>query len=258
MVVDRATSTPLYLQLKDAIAAGIRDGRLRPGERIGSEAELERSHGVSRITVRQAITALVQEGGLYRVPGKGTYVASPKVAPLAAFTGFSENMRAQGLAPSYRLIEVTSVEPTATVRGQLRLGEHERVLRIERLLLADGEPLGLQVGHYPERLVGSTDRGALNPVALASGSLYGLLENRLGLLLGKAEETVEPAIANRKEVQLLGIAVDAPVLVVRRLSFLVTGEPVETVKLVFRGDKYRYRVDLFRRTRSEADGTGSS
>ncbi|MBA3413717.1 MAG: GntR family transcriptional regulator, partial [Chloroflexia bacterium] len=175
MVVDRATSTPLYLQLKEAIAAGIREGRLRPGERIGSEAELERSHGVSRITVRQAITALVQEGELYRVPGKGTYVAAPKVAPLAAFTSFSENMRAQGLTPSYRLIEATSVEPSATVRGELRLGEHERVLRIERLLLADGVPLGLQVGCYPERLLG-VGRQALHPDALASTSLYGLLE----------------------------------------------------------------------------------
>ena len=247
VLVDRATSTPLYLQLKEAIAAGIRDGRLRPGDRVGSEAELERDHGVSRITVRQAINALVQEGELYRVPGKGTYVAAPKVAPLAAFTSFSENMRAQGLTPSYRLIEATSVEPPPTIRGELRLGERERVLRIERLLLADGEPLGLQFGHYPERLLAAD--GAFDPAALASTSLYGLLEDRLGLRLGKAEETVEPAIANRKEVQLLGIPAEAPVLVVRRLSFLATGEPIEAVKLVFRGDKYRYRVDVYRGSR---------
>ena len=67
MVVDRRTSTPLYLQLKDAILADIRQGLLRPGDRIGSETELERLHRVSRITVRQAINGLVQDGELYRV-----------------------------------------------------------------------------------------------------------------------------------------------------------------------------------------------
>ena len=100
VAINRQASTPLYVQLKDLIADQIRQGSLKPGDRVGSEAELERAHGVSRITVRQAIGALVQEGELYRVPGKGTYVASPKVAPLAGFTSFSENMTAQGLTPS--------------------------------------------------------------------------------------------------------------------------------------------------------------
>jgi GntR family transcriptional regulator len=77
------------------------------------------------------------------------------------------------------------------------------------------------------------------------------LERTLDDPLWKAEETIEPAIANGKEVDLLGIPAGAPVLVVRRLSYLATGEPVETVKLVFRGDTYRYRVDLYRGPRTD-------
>ena len=111
MAIDRQASTPLYIQLKDMIAAEIREGALQPGARLRSEAELERTHRVSRITVRQALGALVQDGDLYRVPGKGTYVAVPKVAPLAAFTSFSENMAAQGLTPSYRVLSVAWVAP---------------------------------------------------------------------------------------------------------------------------------------------------
>jgi GntR family transcriptional regulator len=246
VAIDRRTSTPLYLQLKDVIVREIQAGALKPGDRVGSEAELERIHGVSRITVRQAINALAQEGALYRVPGKGTYVASRKVAPLAAFTSFSENMVSQGLTPSYRLLAAEVVDPPAVIRQELRLGERDRVWQIERLLLADSEPMGLQYGFYPERLLGDGN-GLISPSSLARASLYASLEQMLAEPLWKAEETVEPAIANRKEVRLLGIPAGAPVLVVRRLAYLASGEPVESVKLVFRGDTYRYRVDLYRR-----------
>jgi len=249
VAIDRRTSTPLYLQLKDVVLREIQHGALNPGDRVGSEAALERTHGVSRITVRQAINALVQEGTLYRVPGKGTYVASRKVAPLAAFTSFSENMIAQGLTPSYRLLAAELVEPPATIRQELRLGEYDRAWSIQRLLLADDEPMGLQYGFYPERLFGR-DRGVIAPDSLETTSLYASLEEMLDEPLWKAEETVEPAIANRKEVKLLGIPDAAPVLVVRRLSYLASGKPVESVKLVFRGDTYRYRVDLYRGQRS--------
>jgi GntR family transcriptional regulator len=250
VVIDRRTSTPLYVQLKDAVATEIRNGGLKPGDRVGSESELERIHGVSRITVRQAINALVQEGSLYRVPGKGTYVATRKVDPLAAFTSFSENMRTQGLIPSYRLLAAELADPSAEIRQELRLGEKERAFLIERLLLADDEPLGLQTGFYPQRYFGSGD-GKIAPDSLSSASLYAALERMLDAPLWKAEETVKPAIANRKEVALLGITAGAPVLVVRRLSYLASGDPVESVKLVFRGDKYRYRVDLYRGQRSQ-------
>jgi GntR family transcriptional regulator len=245
VALDRRSPTPLYRQIRSRIAADIRNGILRPGDRVASETELERIHGVSRITVRQAIASLVQDGDLYRVPGKGTYVSSPTVAPLAAFTSFSENMRAQGLVPSYRVISSGWEEPADRVRSDLELGPDERVFRLERLLLADGEPMCLQYGNYPERLL----RGAaplLTQALLNTTSLYALFEERLNLQLERAEEIVEPALANRKEVRLLGIAEQSPVLVVRRIAWLVSGDPVESVKLVFRGDKYRYRVDLLR------------
>jgi GntR family transcriptional regulator len=245
VVIDRRTSTPLYLQLKDAILADIHQGLLQPGDRIGSEMELERLHQVSRITVRQAINGLVQDGELYRVPGKGTYVSARKVAPVAAFTSFSENMRSLGLVPSYRVIVAGPCNPPPRVREDLRLGEMEQAFRLERVLLADGEPIGLQRGFYPQAMLASGD-GLWTSENLGTSSLYDLFEKRLRLQLWRAEETLEPAIAERKEVELLKVPAGAPVLVVRRLSFLESGEPIETVKLVFRGDKYRYRVDLFR------------
>jgi len=245
VVIDARSSMPLYQQIKSRIGADIREGLLRPGDRVPSESELERDYGVSRITVRQAISALVQDGQLYRVPGKGTYVSSPTVAPLAAFTSFSENMRSQGLTPSYRVLSSRWGEPSDLVRAELEMGPGERVFELERLLLAGGEPIGLQYGSYPERLVGSL-ASQLTSATLGTSSLYQMLEERLGLRLERAEEIIGPAVANRKEVSLLEVAEQAPVLVVKRIAWLQTGEPVETVKLVFRGDKYRYRVDVRR------------
>ena len=98
----------------------------------------------------------------------------------------------------------------------------------------------------PAACVRQRTAGPIAPESLASSSLYQALQQTVDDPLWKAEETVEPAIANRKEVGLLGIPAGAPVLVVRRLAYLASGEPVESVKLVFRGDTYRYRVDLYR------------
>jgi GntR family transcriptional regulator len=242
--------------LKEAILADIQHGPLRPGDCVGSQAELERWHRVSRITVRQAVNGLVQDGELDRGPGKGTYVSARTVAPVAAFTNFSENMRSLGIVPSYRVIMAGLCDPEPRVREELRLGEMEQAFQLQRVLLADGEPIGLQSGFYPQVLLASGDE-LLTTEHLSSCSLNDVLERRLRLQLWRAEEMLESAIAERKEVELLALPAGVPVLVVRRLSFLESGHPIETVKLVFRGDKYRYRVDLFRGQRQSASGKSS-
>lgn len=257
MVLDRRAPMPLYLQLKHAISSEIRQGGFKPGDRLGSEAEFERTHGISRITVRQALGALAQAGEVYRVPGKGTFVAAPKIAPLAAFTSFSENMIAQGLVPSYRVLDTAWGFPPDTVRHALRLGPTEEALCLNRLLLANGDPIGIQCGYYPGRWLAPI-REQLTADVLGSTSLYRLLEERLGLRLWKAEETLEPAIATREEVDLLAVPPETSVLVVNRLSRLASGEPVETVRLVFRGDTYRYRVDLYRGEPADNRSMGSA
>jgi GntR family transcriptional regulator len=229
--------------LKEAILADIQHGPLRPGDCVGSQAELERWHRVSRITVRQAVNGLVQDGELDRGPGKGTYVSARTVAPVAAFTNFSENMRSLGIVPSYRVIMAGLCDPEPRVREELRLGEMEQAFQLQRVLLADGEPIGLQSGFYPQVLLASGDE-LLTTEHLSSCSLNDVLERRLRLQLWRAEE-------------LLALPAGVPVLVVRRLSFLESGDPIETVKLVFRGDKYRYRVDLFRGQRQSASGKSS-
>ena len=108
----------------------------------------------------------------------------------------------------------------------------EQAFRLQRVLLADGEPIGLQSGFYPQTMLASGD-GLWTPENLSTCSLYSLFEKTLRLQLWRAEETLEPAIAESKEVELLKVPAGAPVLVVRRLSFLESGEPIETVKLVF-------------------------
>ncbi len=174
MVVDRRTSTPLYLQLKDAILADIRQGLLRPGDRIGSETEMERLHRVSRITVRQAINGLVQDGELTGCRAKAPmspherWLPSP---PLRAFprtcAPLDSSLPTGSLWPARVILHSGSVRTAARGNGA--------AFRLQRVLLADGEPIGLQSGFYPQAMLASGD-GLWTPENLSTCSLYNLFE----------------------------------------------------------------------------------
>src|SRR5438445_6493577 len=132
--VSRVSPLPLYYQVQEILRTGIVQGRLKPGDRIPTEAELCAKHDVSRITVRQAVTALVNEGLLYRTRGRGTFVASPRVSHVVSeLVSFTEEMTQRGLVATSRLLEVQVEEPSERFREPLGLGDGEKVIRIKRL-----------------------------------------------------------------------------------------------------------------------------
>ncbi len=245
MQVQRETQIPLYRQIKDHLDEMILAGGALPGSRLPSEKELQDQLGVSRITVRQAMQQLEAEGKVVRVPGKGTFVLAPKVEPLAGLTSFSENMRAWGLDPSYRDSRTEWVEPEKKIHEALKLGDLEKVLYIYRLLLADGIPMAIQHAFLPGSLFGES-RDLFTPARLDARSMYELIEHDIGVKLASAEELVEASVATRDEAKTLDIAPGNLVLVITRLTRNEAKVPVEYVKLIFRADRYRYRVELSR------------
>ena len=246
MVVRRHHHTPLYQQIKQEIVRRIEAGELRPGQRLPSELELEKRLAVSRITIRQAITALAIEGRLTRVPGRGTFVADHvKVNRLTTLSGFGENMAALGLTPSYRTVELGAVPASDLIANQLSLVEGEQVLLIHRVLLANDEPIALQHSYVPLRLIAPL-RQEFTAELLDHHSLYELLEHKLHIVLARALETVEPAMASAQEQELLDVSADALLLKVHRIAYSTTDVPVEYVRLLYRMDRYSYRVELFR------------
>ncbi len=243
--MDRQEILPLYEQLKRSLVEKIDEGILQPGDRLPSEKELELEFGVSRVTVRRALQDLAHEERIVRVAGKGSFVLQPKIEPLTALTSFSENMRAQGYEPSYHRAQLTVASPSSKVADLLRLSEGAKVLRIERLMLADGLPMAIQDAYLPYELVAKRS-SLFTPEVLNSISLYRILEIELDVRLYRAEEWVDASPARRPEAKQLQIGEGDSVLVIERLTYSEAEVPVEYVKLVYPAERYRYKVELFR------------
>lgn len=234
---------PLYYQLKHLIKEQIAQDRLYPPDtRIPGEEELASTYRVSRMTARQAITELVNEGVLYRRAGKGTFVSRPKIEQkLAKLTGYFEEMTARGLQPETKVLGESLVEAGRKVGTFLELRPDEKVIQIFRLRLADGEPMALQTVHVPyERCPNLVNDD------LTHASLYQLLEQKYGLKLSHAQEKIATVTASRQHATLLAIPKDAPLLQIERLTFLDSGVPIEYVESFYRADRYVYTVTLYR------------
>lgn len=208
---------------------------LSPGSPVPPERELAEQYGTSRTTVRQALGELVAEGRLLRVQGKGTFVAGPKVAQSLQLTSYTEDMKAQGLTPTTRMLELGYVTADEAMAERLDIKIGGRVLRIHRLRMADGEPMAIETTHLAaRRFPGLRRRLDRHP------SLYEALSTAYGVRLAEAEETIETVLATPHDAQLLGVDVGVPLLSLSRHSFDTEGEPVEFVRSLYRGDRYKF------------------
>lgn len=243
MGINRRDRIPLYCQLKAVILERIEAGELRPNDPISSEKELIKQYGLSRTTVRQAISELVREGHIYRWRGKGTFVSRPKMRHgLRKLTSFSEDMRSRGFRAGARVIEFGLVRPPSKVVSRLDLAEDDQVYRIVRLRLADEEAVGLQESYVH---VGE-DRVITQADVEGEGSLYELLESRFAIQLDEADESVEATVANAREADLLDVKKGAPLLLRERVTYEVGGRPMEFVKTLYRAGRYKYLVHIVR------------
>jgi GntR family transcriptional regulator len=243
---DRHTAVPLYVQLREALRTEIEVRGLHPGDRIPTEAELEARYGVSRSTIRQAVGDLEAEGLLRRIQGKGTFVAAPKIQHHPVLTSFSDLLRGQGYRPSHRLLTSVVVEGPAEVVQGLHLDDAAACRHLERVLAADGDPVGVSRTWLPLDVLGAHDR-AIAQGASEGRSLYELLaEASPDLVPARASETIDPALAGEAEAELLGCAPGTPLLFIRRSSWTASDLPLEWTELRFVPGRYQYRVELHR------------
>jgi GntR family transcriptional regulator len=239
---DAPQRLPKYYQVKRQLLE--LTATMEAGSPVPPERELARSYGTSRTTVRQALAELVIEGRLLRMQGKGTFVAKPKVAQLLELASYTEGMRAHGLHPQTKILDigyVTADEPLASLLG-IRAGG--RALRIHRLRLADGEPMSIDTSHLPARRF-----PALRRELERHRSLYETLRAAYGIQLAEAEETIETVLADPQDARLLGVDPGLPLLLLSRHAFDVTGEPVEWAQSWYRGDRYKFVTRLRRLSR---------
>ncbi|PUU87061.1 MULTISPECIES: GntR family transcriptional regulator [Halanaerobium] len=244
MRVDRNDHLPLYIQLKNIIEEKIKEEDLNPGDIIPSEKELQQEFGVSRITVRQAIKELENEGLVKKKQGKGTFVSFPKLShELPNLTSFTEDIEAKGLNPESKII---SIEKTIDAEVAKKLGTDSQTvfLNIKRLRLINEESVGVHDCYLDTNILNKKAVDEIKEMDNES-SLYDIIED-YGINISYADETLEGGISNSYISNLLGIKKEFPLLILERITCTDNDDPFEFVKMYYRADKYKYSIRLKR------------
>ncbi len=233
--LDRSSFVPLYVQIYRALAERIQNGVLGAGDLVPSERDLSEEYDVSRMTVRQALRSLRQDGLVYQDRGVGTFVARRKVnIHTRNLVGFTEDMRQRGMSPSSQLISLQRELAKPPIAEALSLAPRAEVFRLERLRLADGEPMAYEMNHLPVALC-----PALDSYNLGEHALYQILETRYGIRLNRAEEALEAVAANRRAARFLAVKIGAPLLAVTRTVYAEDNRVIEYACSLYRADRYR-------------------
>jgi len=240
--MEREATLTLYEKVGDYLAEGIREGLFPPGTQIESESDLMKRFGFSRVTVRNAISRLVQEGLLIPRQGKGTFVASPRLEyRLGELYGTPELVASQGLMPRMKVLNHAFVQPDPDVRVALQLGDGGKVLRIERQDLAGDIPVAFAVIHLPEWL-----GRQFEPDEFTREPLYRLLWRKTGIFVDRAHQTLRAMKADFHVTTLLSIPLGDPIILGQRTTYASDGRPVESATAYYRSEVLYFSVQLKR------------
>ncbi len=224
--------------------------QLEVGEAIPSERQLSTDFGVSRLTLRAALEDLAREGYLVRRRGAGTFVSEPKITQELTMTSFTDDMRRRGLRPASRTLELRVASAGARLGRLLHVSPSEPVVIVRRLRLADGESMAIETLHVRE-----THVPGLTAKELEERSFYELLSDRYGIVIVGGHQTIEPTVTDEDESAALGVPLHSPAFRFERVTHSQTGEIVEFVESIYRGDRYKLVTALNRtpaRQRSRA------
>jgi len=232
---------PLYIQIQEYLAEQIFSGSLKPETRIPSERELSSELGVSRMTVRRAITELVNEGLVERVHGAGTFVAKPKVEYAASeLVSYTKAMRSRGLVVSRQLIELGEVPASRRLAERLQVSIGQSLYHAVLLCLANRMPVILERSFFPcERCPD------LQEFDLERTSLYDLLTQAYGIKVSHIDQTIESVTATETTARLLRVEDGFPLLMLTRVVFRSDDDkPVLYSQDLLRGDFARVSLSI--------------
>lgn len=241
--LDRHGATPLYLQLARVLRERIDSGEWLAGQKIPSENELNRMYGISRMTARQVLATLVNEDLLFRVQGKGTFVAHRKISTRSpAYMGIREQLEGMGYAVQTEVIGHDVVPADSRVAESLRLTPGEPVHAIRRLrLLPDAEPISIHTSYVPAALAPGLERQDL-----VTRQLCVVLESEHGLAMSKVDEMLESTLPSAQDAIDLRIPRSTPLLLLTHQISDPHSRLFEYSRILFRGDKIRlqFHYDL--------------
>jgi GntR family transcriptional regulator len=229
----------LHHQIKEDVLLHLRSGRWPPGFELPSEESLCKHYGVSRGTLRRAVSDLVSEGYVERYRGRGTFVSQPKLE--SGVVGSYSRFRVIGppLDPGGRVLGCRSVKATKDVASMLGSRTGEAIWRLERLRYTQKKPVTLQTSYIPVRLCKDLARQDLR-----TRHLVDVLRDEYGITLTSAVEYLDPTVADEYAARHLGVALRTPLFRIERTTYSTGEAVVEYRQALLRGDAYRYRIEL--------------
>ncbi len=233
-MIDKSLRVPLHLQLERVLREQIRS--MKPGDRLPTEKELKERYALSSSTVRQALQSLVNDGLVDRKVAKGSFVAPRQIQEeISELLGFAQMAQHMGLEPSTRLIEAGFVPAPPVTASLLQIPPGSEIFKAIRVRFANGEPVCVENSCFRKYL-----GVLLMNEDLESSAYYPLLEEKYGIILVAARETIGAAAATAREAELLGIPKRSPLLTVERVTYTSEEVPCEIAYHVYRADLYRY------------------
>jgi GntR family transcriptional regulator len=240
-MVTIAEGVSLYIQIRETLREQIKQGKLKPGQKLPSEDELAAQFGVSRMTARQGISDLIDEGLLYRRRGIGTFVAQVHIErDHNRLTSFFDTAEAEESEFEFRLLCREVVPAELTVAKALGLQEGEPAIRIKTLRLAQGVPVTMHDEYVPYKLC-----PALLQEDLGRRSAWQIMET-YGYRVKQAVQIVEAKPADAEIAKLLEMKKGAPILYKQRTILAEDGTPLEFTLCYNRGDRYLFKMTLTR------------
>lgn len=237
---------PLYYKLKRVIIDMIENEEIKADEAIPSEPKLMTTYTLSRTTVRKALDELVNEGYLYRIQGKGTFVKGRGFEQaLIKLSGCSEDIKRLGLTPHPKVLHSAITTPSKRIANLLNITETEPTFYIERIVYGDNLPINRNKSYIPYKYVEGIEKIDFN-----SESLYKVLEQDYGICIKKAIRSIEAILANDEVADQLEVNEGAPVLLFKGQVFAIdsTGKEffIEHFEAIYRSDQFKFFIEQHR------------
>jgi len=238
--IDRNSPVPLYYQVKQSLLENLENGTWKPGDLVPSEQELQETYGVSRITVRQALSELTHEGRFERHRGQGTFVANKQlVHNPSKRVSITELMREQGIEPVWQIRQRDFVAPLPNIMEALGVRSNSKVYYVDFLLSANGEPIGRHLTFLTKPVAESGKVASLSDLEL--GDFFRELPNREGIQVSRAIQAVP---ASSEEAKLLKVKTGFPILSIEVTYSDMDGNPIEHLRANYRGDRFQFQLDI--------------
>lgn len=240
-VLDKSVPIPLYFQLKTLLVEAIKTGEYSVNSIIPTEKDLSEMFHISRTTVRQAITEMVQEGWLYRVKSKGTFVARLKIKQdfIKRLETFNEQIARTGCTPSTQLLCLETGPMPERVCAYFGIHEKGRFVYLHRRRFADDEPIVTVETYLPYDAC-----AFLLEHDFSRESLYNVLATNEKTRICRVTRVLEAVAATSQDAENLNIHRGRPVQLSATIGYNAADEPIEYSIARYRGDRNRFEVDL--------------